>query len=64
MIPWVISGWKEEAASRQGGGGNHGQGVDEDEYMIWVSCVCCVVLCMPSSFVGSLFLNSNSKFVT
>ena len=33
---------------------------------VWVSCVCGMVwyvVCMPSSFVGSLFLNSNSKFV-
>ena len=62
MIPWVISRWREEAASQRGGG-NHGQGVDEDEYGCLV-CVVYYVVCKPSSFVGSLFLNSNSKFVT
>ena len=57
MIPWVISGWKEEAASRRGGGGNHGQGVDEDEdNRIWVSCVCGVVCCVHAVLIRWLFV--------
>ena len=57
MIPWVISGWKEEVASRRGGGSNHhGQRVDEDEYMIWVSCVCGVVRCVHAVLIRWLFV--------
>ena len=52
-----------EAASRRGGGGNHGQvpAVDHDDVVLWHVSVC-VVCCVPCGSLLIVFgLNSNSS---
>jgi hypothetical protein len=60
---WVM--WNEEAASRRGGGGNHGQ-VATVSIMMMLFCACACVLCVVSVVWLFVFCawNSNSKFVT
>ena len=59
-----------EAASRRGGGGNHGQvataGVDNDDVVLWhVSvCVVCCVLCALWFVADCFWFEFKFKFVT